>query len=91
MALDASTLWMHKLAWMRPLAVACAASFFIAFSNLETYLLILPPGVTTISMRSFELLHYGVQNKEAGLSVCLILGSISSAIVLQWLSPDRRS
>jgi iron(III) transport system permease protein len=91
MALDASTLWMHKLAWMRPMAVACVASFFIAFSNLETYLLILPPGVTTVSMRSFELLHYGVQNKEAGLSVCLIFGSIFSAVALQWLSSDRRS
>ena len=91
MALDASTLWMHKLAWIRPMVVACVASFFIAFANLETYLLILPPGVTTVSMRSFELLHYGVQNKEAGLSVCLILGSIVSAMMLQWLSPNRGS
>ena len=91
MALDASTLWMHKLAWMRPMAVACVSSFFIAFANLESYLLILPPGITTVSMRSFELLHYGVQNKEAGLSICLILGSIVTAIMLQWLSPNKRS
>jgi iron(III) transport system permease protein len=91
MALDASSLWLHKLAWMRPLAVACVSSFFIAFANLETYLLILPPGVTTVSMRSFELLHYGVQNKEAGLSVCLILGSIVTAMMLQWTSPNKRS
>lgn len=82
-ALDHSTFWMHKMAWMRPVVVACVASFFIAFANLEAYLLILPPGVTTVSMRSFELLHYGVQNKEAGLSVALILISIGTSVFMQ--------
>jgi iron(III) transport system permease protein len=91
LVLDRSSLWTHRAAMFRPTVVACVTSFFIAFANLETYLLILPPGVTTVSMRSFELLHYGVQNKEAGLSVCLILGSIATAIVLQWMSPNRRA
>ena len=57
-------------------------NFFVSFANLESYLLVLPPSVTPVSMRMFELLHYGVQNKDAGLAMVLILVSIVATYVL---------
>jgi len=47
--------------------------FVVSFSDLSTYLLCLPPGVTTISMRVFDLLHYGVRFQEAGLLLFIAL------------------
>jgi ABC-type Fe3+ transport system permease subunit len=43
----------------------------IAFGDLASYLLVQPPGVTTVAMRMFELLHYGIRNREASLALLL--------------------
>jgi ABC-type Fe3+ transport system permease subunit len=75
-----------KWSWL----IAFWIGFSIAFGDLASYLLIQPPGVTTVAMRMFDLLHYGTKNREAGLAVALaIFGSVSS---LAWLSavPIRR-
>jgi ABC-type Fe3+ transport system permease subunit len=62
--------------------------FSIAFGDLASYLLVQPPGVTTLAMRMFDLLHYGTKNREAGLAVALaILGAISS---LLWIRSMHR-
>jgi ABC-type Fe3+ transport system permease subunit len=61
----------------------------IAFGDLASYLLVQPPGVTTVAMRMFDLLHYGTKNREAGLAVALaLLGAISS---LLWIRSLHRS
>lgn len=63
--------------------------FCIAFGDLASYLLVQPPGVTTIAMRMFDLLHYGTKNREAGLAVAIALfGAISS---LLWIRALHRS
>lgn len=48
----------------------------IAMSELSCYLLVLPAGVSPLSMRIFELLHYGVRYKEAGLCLFLAIAGI---------------
>ncbi len=51
------------LAWLVALAVAMA--------DLAASILVVPPGVTTLSIRVFGLLHYGVYDQVAG--ICLAL------------------
>jgi|GEM_PF-553459 iron(III) transport system permease protein len=64
--------------------------FCIAFGDLASYLLVQPPGVTTIAMRMFDLLHYGTKNREAGLAVALaLLGALSSLLWIRSLHRIR--
>jgi iron(III) transport system permease protein len=69
--------------WLSTISVACFL-FLYSLSELSCYILTLPPGVTTISMRIFELLHYGVRYQEAslllwlGLMVAFVSASIGS-------------
>jgi iron(III) transport system permease protein len=50
--------------------------FLLSLADLSAILLVLPPGVTPISARIFELLHYGVRYQESG--VCLIISMFSA-------------
>lgn len=82
---------MRFYAWMRFVQrgwiVAFWIGFSIAFGDLASYLLVQPPGVTTVAMRMFDLLHYGTKNREAGLAVVLaFFGALSS---LAWLRVPR--
>jgi ABC-type Fe3+ transport system permease subunit len=64
--------------------------FSISFGDLASYLLVQPPGVTTVAMRMFDLLHYGTKNREAGLAVVLALfGALSSLAWLRVVPRDR--
>jgi iron(III) transport system permease protein len=77
-ALDAALPWLARLrmkfsALLPSLLGATIVSLAIGFSDLSTYILCLPPGVTTVSMRVFDLLHYGVRSGEAGLLLVLIV------------------
>jgi iron(III) transport system permease protein len=49
----------------------------VSAGELSTYLLMLPPGVTTVAQRLFELLHFGMRYQDSGL--CLVL------LLLGWL------
>ncbi len=39
----------------------------ISMGELSSSILVLPPGVTTISMRLFEMLHFGMRHQDSGL------------------------
>jgi iron(III) transport system permease protein len=69
------------LRWPGVLAAAGIA-LVLALSELSATLLVVPPGVTTISVRIFQLLHYGVDDRVAALalSVFVLLG-IAVAVV----------
>lgn len=73
--------------WFRDAREALAASALacsmIAFGDLASYLLVQPPGVTTIAMRMFDLLHYGIRNREASLALVL---SALAALPSWWLA-----
>lgn len=55
----------------RQLGTLVLVGFAIAFADLSLSFLLLPPGVSTVASRMFELLHYGARNEESGL--CMIL------------------
>jgi iron(III) transport system permease protein len=78
--------WIYARAMTMPVAYAMVVSLFVSFADLSTYLLVLPPGVTTVAMRMFDLLHYGVKNQEAALALVL---TIVSAVVASCLLTKR--
>ncbi len=45
----------------------------MSVGELSTTILVLPPGVTTLSMRLFEMLHFGMRHQDSGLCLALIL------------------
>ena len=59
--------------------------FIVSSSDLSTYILCLPPGVTTISMRVFELLHYGVRFQEAGLLLFIAFAGLLLGLASTWM------
>jgi ABC-type Fe3+ transport system permease subunit len=79
--------WIQQSIWLKyatgSILTCLGITFFISFGDLASYLLIQPPGVTTVAMRMFELLHYGIRNREA--SVALVL-AIAAAIPSLWLT-----
>jgi ABC-type Fe3+ transport system permease subunit len=56
---------------------AWLVGFAIAVGELAATVLVMPPaagGVTTISVRIFQMLHYGVDDRAAAVSLLMILG-----------------
>jgi iron(III) transport system permease protein len=64
-------------------AMALAIAWLIAFSaaagDLATSILVVPPGVTTLAIRIFGLLHYGVEDEVAGICLALTLAWVVAA------------
>jgi iron(III) transport system permease protein len=44
-----------------------------SIGELSCSILVLPPGVTTLSMRLFEMLHFGMRHQDSGLCLILVL------------------
>jgi ABC-type Fe3+ transport system permease subunit len=83
-SLPASTRYRVELQYVRgSIWTALWLAFLIAFGDLASYLLLQPPGVTTVAMRLFDLLHYGIRNREASLALVLALGS---AVPSAWIA-----
>lgn len=47
--------------------------FVLSVGELSCSILVLPPGVTTVSMRLFEMLHFGMRHQDSGICGVLIL------------------
>lgn len=71
------------LAWV----VALAA----ALGELVASILVVPPGVTTLSIRIFGLLHYGVEDQVAGICLALVGLSAGVAAAVLWLGKRWKS
>jgi hypothetical protein len=67
--------------------------FAVAFADFSSFSQLLPPSVTPISKRIFELLHYGVRYQEAGLCLFLaICGMVIGGIAMsRFASSTERS
>jgi len=74
--------WVRTRAMATPITVAFAVSFFVSFADLATYLLVQPPQVTTVAMRMFDLLHYGIKNRESGLALSLAMAGAMPTLYL---------
>jgi iron(III) transport system permease protein len=80
----ATRTWIVFSAIRLPLFASLVISFFVAFADLSSYLLVQPPQVTTVAMRMFDLLHYGIKNRESGLALALVFfGSIPALLFLR--------
>jgi iron(III) transport system permease protein len=66
----------------RPLAITWYATYLLALWEVETLVLILPPGGDTLPLRIFQLLHYG-HNAQVN-AMCLILLALALAPLLIW-------
>ena len=97
-ALDGAGPWERLVAIVAPLSirgllVAWLLVFVLAMGELGASVLVAPPGRTTLAIRVFTLLHYGVDEALAG--ICLVLLMVTAAPVLAMLllaragSPER--
>ena len=79
-------LWRIALPCRLPaLALAWVVALAAALAELGADLLVVPPGVTTLSIRIFGMLHSGQEHEVAGLSLALLapLAVVTAAAV--WL------
>jgi iron(III) transport system permease protein len=53
--------------------IAWLAALAISLGDLAASILVVPPGVTTLSIRIFGLLHYGVEDQVAGICLAMLL------------------
>jgi len=70
------------LRWPAVVAAMCM-SLVVAMSDLAATLLVAPPGVATLSMRIFGLLHYGAEDRVSALCLALAL-SIGMLTIISW-------
>jgi ABC-type Fe3+ transport system permease subunit len=85
-------LWIACRWMLWPTLATWTIAFTVAFGELSSYLLVQPPGVTTIAMRMFDLLHYGTKNREAALALFLaILGSLPCLILIILLRNNQKT
>jgi len=69
--------WALGLAWIVALAVA--------MGDLAASVLVVPPGVSTLSIRIFGLLHYGVEDRVAGICLAQVAVFAAVAVGVMWL------
>jgi iron(III) transport system permease protein len=61
----------------------------LSVGELSCSMLVLPPGVTTLSMRLFEMLHFGMRHQDSGLSGLLVALGWLVAVVSWKTLKDR--
>lgn len=89
------THWLYKLKRIvLPLThpafiVAWLITFILAIGELETTLLIIPAGETTLPIRIFTLMHYGANKLVAALSLILIIMGFTPLILIAILRKKR--
>ena len=89
--LDAATTdragWWRRLMWIvlplrwPALVAAWLVGFAVAVGELAATVLVVPPGPTTISVQIFSLIHYGVDDRVASISLVMAAG-LAAAVML---------
>jgi iron(III) transport system permease protein len=69
----------------KSLAGAWLAALAVASGDLAASILVVPPGVTTIPVRVFGLLHSGVDDQVAGICLTTVWGFVAIGTLLLWL------
>ena len=67
------------------LSVAWYVSYLFCLWDVETLVLIVPPGRETISLRIFNLLHYGHNTQVDALCVLLLILAVFPLIIWNFL------
>lgn len=67
---------------IRPLAVTTVITFLWCLGDLDTSLIVCPPGRTTLPIRMFTMLHYGVYGEVATACVMLVVTIIACLVLV---------
>lgn len=89
-AVDGANLWAR---WQRvvlpqrraALAIAWLVAFAWSLGELDAGILVAPPGIDTLSIRVFRLLHFGVDDQVAGVCLAFYLAVQLLAGTAWWL------
>ena len=73
------------------LAAAWLVAWMVAMNDLAASILVVPPGVTTLCIHVFGLLHYGVEDQVAGISLALVAIMVSLGWLAVKLASSRTS
>ncbi|MBC8003290.1 MAG: hypothetical protein H7X97_11955 [Opitutaceae bacterium] len=76
--------------WM-PLAATGYVVFLLCLWDVETLVLIVPPGRETLSLRVFNLLHYGHNDQVNALCLLLLLLGIAPLVLFALTRIGRRT
>jgi iron(III) transport system permease protein len=68
------------------LAFAWLTALAVALGELAATILVVPPGVATLSIHVFGLLHYGVEDQVAGICLAMIAFFLAVATAAAWLA-----
>ena len=72
------------------LVAAWLVGLAVAVGELAATVLVVPPGPTTISVRIFSLIHYGVDDRVASICLVLVLGLAALTLLGVQLAAPRR-
>ncbi len=72
-------------------AAAFGIALVLAITELSATLLVAPPGVSPISVRIFQLLHYGVDDRVAALALSILSAAGAAMLAGQMTSFVRRN
>ena len=67
------------------LSAAWLAALAVSAGDLAATILTAPPGVTTVPIRVFGLLHAGVDDQAAGICLTVVFGTLFLSAAIVWL------
>ncbi len=83
--------WWRQLAYLaiplrsKAIFAAFCLSFIVAMGELAATILVVPPGVSTLSIRIFGLMHYGADDQVSAICLVLALTTAISTLAVAWL------
>lgn len=74
----------------RAFSLAWLVAFAVAYGDLSSSILVVPPGIMTLPMRVFDQLHAGVDDRVAAICLTslggfLVIALLAIALVLPWI------
>ncbi len=73
------------------LALAWLVALAVASGDLAASILVVPPGMETLSRRIFGLIHYGIEDQVAGICLAQVALFAVIAAAAAWLALRRRA
>lgn len=90
--------WLRRMVWIvvplaaPAIAVAWSVAFVLSLADLGVTLLVIPPGWETLSLRIYNLMHYGANDVLSALCIILVALSTLPPLLTIWLlSYGRKS
>ncbi len=77
--------WIALPCRVAAVVLAWVVAFAVALGDLGAVILVAPPGVRTLSMHIFDLLHSSVEDRVAGISLALVVLFAAAAGIAAWL------